>query len=593
MSETVGDFVVKRLSEWGVKRIYGYPGDGINGVLVAMARADPLIDFVQVRHEEMAAFMASAHAKYTGEVGVCLATSGPGAIHLLNGLYDALMDHQPVVALVGQAERISIGGNFQQEVDLQALFKDVAHEYVHTVEEPSQVRTLIDRAFRIAQAERTVTCIIFPKDVQDLKAEEPKHVYGAVHTGIGYSQPRVVPNDADLQHAAEVLNAGKKVAILVGAGAVKATDEVIQVADLLGAGIAKALLGRTVVPDTLPFVTGAIGLLGSAPSWELMANCDTLFMIGTAFPYSEFLPKEGQARAVQIDIDGKMLSLRYPTEVNLVGDSAETLRALIPYLQRKADRSWREKIEKNVADWWKIVEARAMNDARPLNPQRVFWELSPRLPDNCIFATDTGTSTFWFSRDLKMRRGMMASASGMLASMGNGVPYAIAAKFAYPERPVIAFVGDGAMQMNGLNELITIAKYWKRWANPQLIVLVLNNRDLNMVSWEQRSMEGAPKFKASQSLPDFPYALYADLIGLTGIRVDSPDAVASAWDQALAAKQPVVLEAVTDPDVPMLPPHITREQAQKYFSALMRGDEDAVGIIRQTIKDMSDSVIPH
>ncbi len=593
MSETVGDFVVKRLSEWGVKRIYGYPGDGINGVLVAMARADPLIDFVQVRHEEMAAFMASAHAKYTGEVGVCLATSGPGAIHLLNGLYDALMDHQPVVALVGQAERISIGGNFQQEVDLQALFKDVAHEYVHTVEEPSQVRTLIDRAFRIAQAERTVTCIIFPKDVQDLKAEEPKHVYGAVHTGIGYSQPRVVPNDADLQHAAEVLNAGKKVAILVGAGAVKATDEVIQVADLLGAGIAKALLGRTVVPDTLPFVTGAIGLLGSAPSWELMANCDTLFMIGTAFPYSEFLPKEGQARAVQIDIDGKMLSLRYPTEVNLVGDSAETLRALIPYLQRKADRSWREKIEKNVADWWKIVEARAMNDARPLNPQRVFWELSPRLPDDCILATDTGTSTFWFSRDLKMRRGMMASASGMLASMGNGVPYAIAAKFAYPERPVIAFVGDGAMQMNGLNELITIAKYWKRWANPQLIVLVLNNRDLNMVSWEQRSMEGAPKFKASQSLPDFPYALYADLIGLTGIRVDSPDAVASAWDQALAAKQPVVLEAVTDPDVPMLPPHITREQAQKYFSALMRGDEDAVGIIRQTIKDMSDSVIPH
>lgn len=593
MSDTVGDFVVKRLSEWGVKRIYGYPGDGINGILVAMGRADPLIDFVQVRHEEMAAFMACAHAKFTGEVGVCLATSGPGAIHLLNGLYDAQLDHQPVVALVGQQDRSAIGGNYQQEVDLAALFKDVAHEYVQTVMEPSQARTLIDRAFRIAQTERTVTCVIFPKDVQELKAEQPKHEHGTNHTGIGFSRPRIIPNDQDLQQAAEILNAGKKVAILAGAGALNATDEVLEVADLLGAGIAKALLGRAAVPDDLPFVTGAIGLLGNGPSWDLMANCDTLLLVGTRFPYSEYLPKEGQVRAVQIDIDGRMLSLRYPTEVNLTGDSAETLRALMPYLQRKADRSWREEIEEKVTNWWKIVEARAMNPANPLNPQRVFWELSPRLPDNCILATDSGSAALWFSRDLKLRRGMMASVSGGLATMGCGIPYAIAAKFAYPERPAIALVGDGAMQMNGINELITIAKYWERWADPRLIVVVLNNRDLNMVTWEQRSMEGAPKYAAAQTLPDFPFARYAELLGLKGIRVDSPDAVASAWGQALAARQPVVLEAVTDPDVPMLPPHLTREQLQNYFSALMKGDEDAMGIMRQGIREISENVIPH
>jgi pyruvate dehydrogenase (quinone) len=461
MSVTVGDFLLQRLSDWGVSRIYGYPGDGINGIVGAFERIEG-VQFVQTRHEEMAAFMACAHAKFSGEVGVCLATSGPGAIHLLNGLYDAKADHQPVVAIVGQQSRMALGGDYQQEVDLMSLFKDVAHEYVHTVTTPEQVRHLVDRAFRIARDQRTVTCLIFPNDVQALPFKEPPRAHGTVHTGIGYTAPAGgVPADSDLQRAAEVLNAGSKLAILVGAGALHATDEVIEVAELLGAGVAKALLGKAAVPDDLPFVTGAIGLLGTKASWDLMTECDTLLMIGSAFPYSEFLPKEGAARGVQIDIDGRMLNLRYPMEVGLIGDSRKTLAALIPHLQRKQDRSWRERVERNVARWWQVLEARAMNPGEPINPQRAFRELSPRLPDNCILTCDSGSSASWYARDLKMRRGMMGSLSGGLATMGPALPYAIAAKFAHPERHVIAIAGDGAMQMNGINGLITLAKVWK------------------------------------------------------------------------------------------------------------------------------------
>ncbi len=594
MAETVSDFLIERLKAWGVHRIYGYPGDGINGIMGALNRAAGDPEFIQVRHEELAAFMACAHAKFTGEVGVCLATSGPGAIHLLNGLYDAKLDHQPVVAIVGQQARSALGGHYQQEVDLITLFKDVAHEYVHMASDPAQVRHLIDRAIRIARTERTVTCVIVPKDVQEMDAvTQPPRAHGTIHSGIGYSEPRIVPKEEDLRRAADVLNAGKKVAMLVGAGALQATDEVIEVADLLGAGVAKALLGKAALPDELPFVTGSIGLLGTKPSWDLMMNCDTLLMVGSSFPYSEFLPKEGQARGVQIDIDGRMLSLRYPMEVNLVGDSAETLRALIPYVQRKTDRSWREEIEAGIAEWWQVLEARAMNDANPVNPQRVFWELSPRLPENCILSADSGSSANWYARDLKIRRGMLASLSGNLATMGPGVPYAIPAKFAFPDRVVIALVGDGAMQMNGINGLITIAKYWQQWPDPRLIVLVLNNRDLNQVTWEMRAMTGDPKFEASQNIPDFPVARYAEMLGLKGIRVDAPDAVGPAWDAALAADRPVVLEAYTDPDVPTLPPHITLEQAKSYTSALLKGDPDAFGLIKQTVKDAAAGLLPH
>ena len=594
MSETVSDFLIKRISEWGLKRIYGFPGDGINGIIGAIDRAGDKVDYVQVRHEEMAAFMACAHAKFTGEVGICLATSGPGAIHLLNGLYDAKMDHQPVVAIVGQQARAALGGDYQQEVDLISLFKDVAHEYVHMATTPAQVRHLVDRAIRIAQAERTVTCIIFPNDLQEMPAmETPPRKHGTVHSGLGYSAPRVIPKDADLRRAAEILNTGKKVAMLVGAGALQATDEVMEVAELLGAGVAKALLGKAVLPDELSYCTGPIGLLGSKPSWDMMTECDTLLMVGSSFPYSEFLPKEGQARGVQIEIDPKMVSIRYPMEVNLIGDSAETLRALVPLLDRKQDRSWREKIESNIKDWWKVLEARAMNSADPINPERVFWELSPRLPDNCILASDSGSSANWFARDLKVRRGMMASLSGNLATMGPGVPYSVAAKFAWPDRPVIALVGDGAMLMNGINSLITIAHYWKEWSDPRLIIMVLANRDLNQVTWEQRIMAGDPKYVVSQTVPDFPFARYAEMLGLTGIRVDKPEDVGPAWDQALAAKRPVVYEAMTDPEVPTLPPHITFEEAKNFMESMIKGDPDAPGMIRGAFKDAIESFIPH
>jgi pyruvate dehydrogenase (quinone) len=594
MSEKVGDFLLERLATWGVRRIYGYPGDGINGLLGAFGRLDGKPpEFVQVRHEEMAAFMACAHAKFTGELGVCLATSGPGAVHLLNGLYDAKLDHQPVVAIVGQQARAGLGGNYQQEIDLQTLFKDVAHEFVEMATVPAQVRHLIDRACRIALAERTVTAIIIPNDLQEAEAvTQPPHAHGTVHSGPGYHSPRIVPSDADLDRAAEVLNAGERVAMLVGQGALHAAAEVEQVADALGAGVAKALLGKAVLPDDKPYVTGSIGLLGTKPSWTLMQECDTLLMVGSSFPYSEFLPEEGSARGVQIDIDGKMIGIRYPMEVNLVGDSAETLRALLPRLEPKQERSWREKIETEVGEWWRLIEDRAGMSAEPINPQLVFHELSKRLPDGAILSSDSGSAANWFARDIKLRQGMMASLSGTLATMGPGVPYAIGAKFAHPHRPVFALVGDGAMQMNGINELITIAKYRNQWADQRLCVLVLNNRDLNQVTWEQRAMEGDPKFEGSQDLPDFPYASYAELLGLKGIRVDSPEQVGPAWDEALASDRPVVYEAVTDPEVPPLPPHITLEQAKALGSALLAGDPDTSRIIRQSFKQKVEEFLP-
>jgi pyruvate dehydrogenase (quinone) len=594
MSHTASDFLVNRLHEWGVRRIYGYPGDGINGVVGALDRARDKIHFVQARHEELAAFMACAHAKFTGEVGVCMATSGPGAIHLLNGLYDALLDHQPVVAIVGQQATIGLGASFQQEVDLISLFKDVAGAYVQMASTPAQIRHLVDRAMRIAQAERTVTCIILPNDVQEMDAvEHAPRRHGASFSGIGYSRPLVIPTEPDLQRAAQVLNQGKKVAILVGAGALHASDEVMEVADLLGAGVAKALLGKAVLDDSLPYVTGSIGLLGTKPSWDMMMNCDTLLMVGSSFPYSEFLPQLGQARGVQIDIKPRQLSLRYPMEVNLCGDSRETLQLLIPRLRRKTERDWREQIEDNVAEWWKVLEARAMNTADPINPQRVFWELSPRVPDRCILTCDSGSSANWYARDVKVRPGMMASLSGNLATMGPGVPYAIAAKFAYPDRPVIAMVGDGSMQMNGINGLITIEKYWREWQDPRLIILVLYNHDLNQVTWEQRAFAGDPKFEGSQDLPDFPFARYAELLGLTGIKMETPEQIAPGWDQALSARTPVVIEAHTDPEVPPLPPHITFDQAKAYAQAIVKGDSGGWDMVKQSVKEMVESYIPH
>ncbi len=594
MSKTVADFMIERLHEWGVNRIYGFPGDGINAIMGALEGAegtDHEMEFVQSRHEELAAFMATAHSKFTGEVGVCLATSGPGAIHLLNGLYDGKMDHQSVVAIVGQQDSRALGGDYQQEVDLITLFKDVSPHYVHMCSHPAQMRHLVDRAMRIAKAERAVCTIIVPNNVGEMDAiEKPPHDHGSIHSGVGYSHPRIIPQDEDLQRAADILNGAEKVAMLVGAGALGATEEVMQVADRLGAGVAKALLGKAALDDHLPYVTGSIGLLGTRPSWNLMQDCDALLMVGSSFPYSEFLPKEGSAMGVQIDIDGRMLGLRYPMDVNLHGDSRETLQALIPMLEKKSDRGWREKVEEDVKEWWRIMEDRAMSDADPINPQRVFWEMSSRLPDDVILTCDSGSSANWWARDVKVKPSMMASLSGNLATMGPGVPYAIASKFCWPGRPTIAMVGDGAMQMNGINGLITIAKYWEQWEDPRLIIGVLNNQDLNQVTWEQRVLAGDPEYEITQDLPDIHFADYATRLGLNGIRVERPESIAQAWQEALRADRPTVIDFVTDPSVPPLPPHISIEQARHFWQSMLKGDPHMKGIFRQTAKEMWASV---
>lgn len=595
MTDTVADYIWQRLSDWGVHRVFGYPGDGINGLMGALNRAEDRFDFVRVRHEEMSAFMAGAHAKFTGETGVCVATSGPGALHLLTGLYDAKGDHMPVVALVGQQVTSSLGSDFQQEVDLQSVFKDVA-EYVQTVVSPVQARHVVDRAFRIAEAERTVTCIILPNDVQMMNAvPSPPRTHGSNYSSVGTAHPHPVPTAEDLRAAAKLLNQSRRVALLVGAGAMQAGDEITEVCEVLGAGVAKALLGKAALPDDLPFVTGSIGLLGTRPSWDLMNGCDALLMVGTSFPYSEFLPKDGQARAIQIDIDPHNVGVRYPTEVNLIGDSAEVLGMLLPLLRPKSDRSWREEIEANVRDWWRELEKKAMESANPINPQRVFHELSPRLPANTILCGDSGSHTNWYARNIKMQRGMMGSLSGKLASMGSGIPYAIAAKMAYPERPVIAMVGDGAMQMNGNAELVTAMQYWHQWSNPTFIVLVLVNHDLNQVTWEQRVLAGDPKFPSAQDVIDFPFAGYGKMLGFEGIRVDHPDAIVEGWELALAADRPVVIEFITDPDVPPLPPHITWEQAKSYLGSLAKVDPDQLGIIKQSTKQFFSgfNIRPH
>ncbi|MGI8660226.1 MAG: thiamine pyrophosphate-requiring protein [Thermoleophilaceae bacterium] len=582
---TVGEFILRRLSEWGVNRVYGYPGDGINGLLGAFHELGDELEFTQVRHEEIASFAACAHAKFTGEVGVCMATSGPGAIHLLNGLYDAKLDHQPVVAIVGQQARMGLGADFQQEVDLGTLYKDVASQFVQVCMVPEQAAHLVDRAMRIARATRSPTCVIVPNDVQELPYKEPPRAHGAVSSSeSSIGKPRAAPDDQLVHQAAKILNAGERVAILIGQGAKHAVAEVEQLAEVLGAGVAKALNGRAVLSDELPYVTGSIGLLGTKPSYDLMEGCDTFLMIGSSFPYAEWLPEPGSARGIQIDIDARLIGMRYPTEVNLVGDAAETLRALLPLLERKQDRSWRSAIEEGVERWWRVLDDRAHQSANPVNPQLVFHELSERVPDRAILTSDSGSGTNWWARHVRMRAGMDAALSGTLATMCPAVPYALAAKLAFPDRPVIATSGDGAMQMIGNACLLDIARYADRWSNQQLVVVVLHNNDLNQVTWEQRVMAGDPKLEASQVLPDFPYADYARLIGLHGVRVDRPEDVGAGWEEALGAGRPAVLEVITDPEVPPLPPHIQFDQVKGIGKALMGGDPARWQIIRESLK---------
>ncbi|WP_458681592.1 thiamine pyrophosphate-requiring protein [Prescottella equi] len=589
----VADYLLERLRAWNVEHVFAYAGDGINGILAAWGRADNHPRFVQARHEEMCAFEAVGYAKFSGRVGVCMATSGPGAIHLLNGLYDAKLDHVPVVAIVGQTNRSAMGGSYQQEVDLASLYKDVAADYVQTVNVPEQLPNVLDRAIRTALSQRAPTALIIPADVQELPYSPPTHAFKMVPSSLGLDLPQIAPDDDAVRRAADILNAGSKVAMLVGAGARGAHAELAEVADLLGAGAAKALLGKDVLSDESPWVTGSIGLLGTRPSYEMMTGCDTLLTVGSSFPYSQFMPGYGQARGVQIDIDARFVGMRYPYEVNLVADARAALRALIPHLERKQDRSWREGIEAAVARWWETMDMQARVTADPVNPLRLFSELSPILPDDAIVTADSGSAANWYARQLRFRGDIRGSLSGTLATMGPGVPYGIGAKFAHPGRPAIVFAGDGAMQMNGMAELITVKRYWQEWSDPRLIVAVLHNNDLNQVTWEMRAMGGAPKFTESQSLPDVDYAAFAASLGLQGITVDDPDALAGAWDRALSADRPTVLDVHTDPDMPPIPPHATWEQFKDATAAVLGGDENAWGFVKTGIKTKAQEFLPH
>ncbi|KHL09078.1 pyruvate dehydrogenase (quinone) [Mumia flava] len=592
MTTTVSDHLLERLREWGVHQVFGYPGDGINGILGAFSRADDRPRFIQARHEEMSAFEAVGYAKFSGRPGVCMATSGPGAVHLLNGLYDAKLDHVPVVAIVGQTNRTAMGGSYQQEIDLLSLFKDVASDYVQMVTVPEQLPNVLDRAMRVAMGRGAPTAIIIPNDVQELDYQPPEHAFKMVPSSLGISWPEAVPDDEAVRRAAEILNSGEKVAMLVGQGARGAADEVVRVADLLGAGVAKALLGKDVLSDELPFVTGSIGLLGTRPSYEMMRDCDTLLTVGSSFPYTQFMPELDQARAVQIDIDPTMIGMRYPYEVNLVGDAAATLRALVPLLDHKEDRGWRRDLEEKVARWWEVMDAEARVDADPINPMRLFSEFSAQAPPDAIVAADSGSAANWYARQIRMRASMRGSLSGTLATMGPAVPYVIGAKFAHPDRPAIAFEGDGAMQMNGMAELLTVARYWEEWDDPRLVVAVLHNDDLNQVTWELRAMGGTPTFVESQALPSMSYADFAASIGLGSATVTDPDDLAGAWETALSADRPFVLDVHCDADVPPIPPHADLEQMTNLAAALAKGDSSRWGVIKQGIKTKAQELLP-
>jgi pyruvate dehydrogenase (quinone) len=589
----VAEHLVERLHSWGVHRVYGYPGDGIGGVIAALATRHDDIQFIQVRHEETAGFGATADVKYGGStIGCCVVTGGPGALHALNGVYDAFLDRVPIVVVLGQTAVTALGGDYYQEVDLYSVYKDVGQAYIQTVVDAAQVEHMVDRACRTALAKRAPTVLIVPSDVQErpaLRHTPDKHAYFT--TSQVPSTSIAAPPAADLRSAADVLNAGSRVALLVGAGALGHSALVEQVADRLGAGAAKALLGKTVLDDRLSWVTGAIGLLGTTASWELMRHCDTLLIVGSNMPYSEYYPAPGQARAVQIDLDGSRCGLRYPTEVNLVGDAGATLAALLPLLRDREDGEWREKVAGWKRRWDDYSIQRARAKAHPLNPEGIVRAISDRLADDAMVAVDCGTATSWYARDLQLRPSQQGSLSGLLLSMGGGMPYAIAAKTAHPDRPLFAMIGDGAMQMNGVNELITVRRYWERWPNRQFIVLVLNNRDLSFVSWETRGTLGVKPDPESARLPDVPYAEWARLLGLDGARVERPEDVPGVLDRAFAADRPFVIDAVVDADIPLIPPHLTADQLLKTARAEFTGDPAFFGIVADGVRESVVSAV--
>ncbi|MGE0547404.1 MAG: thiamine pyrophosphate-requiring protein [Kofleriaceae bacterium] len=580
MASTVSDVVLERLAAWGVRTIYGYGGEGSSGLEAALARARDRVRWVRTADEQAAAFMAFAHAKITGELGACIATSSSGAIHLLDGLHAAHSDHAAVIVLIGQSSR-TVGSDYHKDIELRRLLTEVAPQRVNECQHPEHARHVTDRALRVALAEHTTTCLVVAQDIQDQPAE-PSHP-GHAPSSPGFHPSNVVPAQRDLQEAAALLDAGSRVAMLVGAGALNATSEVMAVAAVLGAGVAKALLGKAVVPDELPYVTGALGLLGTQPSLEMMKQCDTLLVVGSSFPYVDVLPDPGQAAIVQIDITPRMLGSRYPVDITLHGDAALTLRALLPLLHRRHDGRWRDRIESWVAAWWQLLERRAHTEAVPINPQRVFWELSPRLPADAVITADSGSCANWWARDLKVRAGMIASLSGNLATMSPALSYAVAAKFAYPNRPVIATIGDGAFQLFGNGALTTIANHCKDWADHRLVVVVLNSGDLGVMRWDQRMTADPRNLDAFGDAHEFPYARYANLIGLQGIGVDRPDRIGPAFDWALSADRPTVVELHVDPAIHPVPPHIPVERARQLLNTIIHGGPDQLGGGSRTI----------
>ncbi len=592
MATNVSDALIDRLGTWGVTRVFGYPGDGIGAFDGALAEADRSgdgISYIRPTHEEICALMATAHAKFTGEVGVCVATSGPGAFHLLNGLYDAAMDNQPVVAIVGQQGLAAMGTAVQQENHLERVFQDVAC-YVQTIVTPEQAGVVIDTAFRTARLRLQPAVVVLPHDVQAMDAVEPPEEHWVSRSSTIPASAAVTPPEEELRRAAAIINAGERVTLLVGAGATGATDEVLELAARSGAGIVTALRGKDVVPSDVPHHTQHLGLLGSLPSLHQMRRCDTLVMFGTNYPYGEYLPASGSARAIQIDLKPDALGTRYPTESNLWGDAGATLRALNPLVEQTDDLSWQEQVADEMAGWEREMEAQALatyDDGA--NPRRFFHELNARLPDDVIVTADAGTTVDWYGHHIRLRRGMRGDLSGRLATMMAAMPYAVAAKFAYPDRPVVCTIGDGAFQMLGMNELITVKKYQHLWPNRQLVVLVMHNDDLAQVSWEMRTEDANPVWRAAQDVESMDYAGYAQLLGFRGVRVDDDDEVAAAIDAAFAHDGVTVIDAVVSRNVPPLPAHISAEYAKNTAVSLLKGDPHGVDVVKDSVVAMATS----